>query len=213
MDKNGDYIRTPEGQVVTLTNLKDLNSLVSVVPENKYKQLRIGALPDWFIEDNLGTMPVTELFMQGRVHFSTGKYEKAIVYYMRALEIDPNYSNLRLQLAKSYNKSANPNEAISYLKEAIEKEPKSYLLYKELAYTLILIGNNKEAKKVAKKGIRLCNKKKEKFQIAYLLAKQFYVKQDRKNFSSWVNKAKNYADEGSVNAKNARKLSQKDTNW
>ena len=213
LDEKGDYIRTPDEQVVTLTALKDLNSLVSLVPENNYKQLGIGAFPDWFIEDNLGTLPVTELFMQGRVHLSSRKYEKAIVYYKRAYQIDPNYANLRLQLAKSYNKSASPAEAVPYLNEAIEKESKSYLLYKELAHTMILLGKDKEAKKIAKKGIRLCSSKKEKFQIAYVLAKQYYKKKDRKNFSYWISKAKKIAIEGSVNAKNAKKLSQGAKSW
>lgn len=75
---------------------------------------------------NLGLQKAQELKEQGNVYRLQGKYDQAIHYYKEALKIDPKYTDVLYNLAKTYNDTNNMDAAIATLVQLSQIDPKDF---------------------------------------------------------------------------------------
>lgn len=64
----------------------------------------------------------------GNVYRDLGQYQKAIEFYLGAIEIEPYFENSYANLADLYRAQGNEVKALSTLKQGIEAQPKSSVL-------------------------------------------------------------------------------------
>lgn len=81
-----------------------------------------------------------------------GKIEEAENHYLKALELEPDNVNVRLELADLYIEKENNDRAEKYLKEVIKKEKDNYDAYRML-YAIYSEDGDKKAILELKKGI------------------------------------------------------------
>ena len=95
------------------------------------------------------------LLEAGRLLKTTGETSNAAEYFQRAVEIDPENIEGRLNLAEIQIKSDMGEEAIANLLEASKISPTNGDVWLNLARALELTGNNKEALHAAEKAVQL----------------------------------------------------------
>ncbi len=89
-----------------------------------------------------------ELLKQGRV-------EEAITEFRRAVELDPNYTAARLNLAYAYERGERIEEAISQYKKVLEQEPNNLLGLNNLGVLYDRKGRCDEAIAALERALRL----------------------------------------------------------
>ncbi|MBI3607228.1 MAG: tetratricopeptide repeat protein [Nitrospirae bacterium] len=68
---------------------------------------------------------VEALAAMGNVNLSLGRFDHAKEWYERALKVDPNRTDTRMDLALSLRYLKKPDEAIAELKRVLAKDPKN----------------------------------------------------------------------------------------
>ena len=72
----------------------------------------------------------------GNLYFDTGRTEKSIEMYQRALEIDPNDVDVRTDMGTMYRKMGNSDKAVEELKKSTTIDPKHEMSWYNLGTTL-----------------------------------------------------------------------------
>ena len=160
--------------------------LVAFIPENKFGELQIEAIPQWLKIYKGDTTSVERLYRWGFLYNGWGECAKALTYLERAQNINAKYKGLAVELAFSYNCLGDFNKAISILKLAIESNPTDAYFYKELIFAHIYSGNLDLASETCKKAIAVCTDQIYNGENCYNLLHAFYVKKDKNNFNLWL---------------------------
>jgi type IV pilus biogenesis/stability protein PilW len=84
-------------------------------------------------EDVLYLTPHYPLTNMGLAYMGKKNYKRAEQYFLEALEIEPNYTNALLGLAKTYIAQGRVPEAIVKLEKAVKRNPESAYIHFELA--------------------------------------------------------------------------------
>jgi len=82
------------------------------------------------------TQKISINYYKGHHLFLEGKYDEAIPYYEKALEMDPAKTKALREIAYSYMWTKRPEEAARYFNKALALNPEKYELKKSLAETL-----------------------------------------------------------------------------
>ena len=98
---------------------------------------------------------VQGLFDAGLKLASEGKHEEAIAEFKKALELDPEQSNIMGNMADSYSKMDKNNEAVEIYQKAIAVNPNDAALYTNLGVVLSKMGKNTESQEAFKKAASL----------------------------------------------------------
>lgn len=98
---------------------------------------------------------VQALFDAGLKLAAEGKHEEAIAEYRKALELDPEQSNIMGNMADSYSKLNKNEEALEQYKKAIAISPKEAALYTNMGVVLSRLGRNAESQEAFKKAAEL----------------------------------------------------------
>jgi len=94
---------------------------------------------------------VQKLFDEGLGLAAQGKHQEAIEVYKKALDQDPEQSNIMGNMADSYSKLGNNEEAVVIYQKAIAVNPKDAALYTNLGVILSKLGKEAESQAAFKK--------------------------------------------------------------
>ena len=189
---SGQFVPTKLDSTNMKVRLKANNVLVAHIPESKFEELKIAAVPDWLKYYKTDTNSVTRLYNWGYLYNGWGECAKALTYLQRAEKIDANFKGLGVELAYSYNCLGQHDKAIEVLKDALKSDPTDAYTNKELIYAQMKSGNLDEASKSCKKALSICTDKTYNGENCYNLLRTFYEKEDKSNFNAWLSEAKKW---------------------
>lgn len=94
-------------------------------------------------------------YQMGRVFTYLGFYDLALEQFQFGLQVDPDFTDLYIELG--YNSYANSRlaEAITWFNEAIKRDPTSASAYDGLAYMYLQLGEDVQAEANARKSVEL----------------------------------------------------------
>lgn len=178
--------------------LEPNNVLVAFIPESKFKELKVDAIPDWLKYYKTDTNSVARLYRWGFMYNGWDECAKALTYLEKAGTIDPNYKGLAVELAYSYNCLGQYNDAVSVLQMALKDNPKDAYTNKELVYAQIKSGQLDQASESCRNAIARCTDKTYNGENCYNLLHEYYLRKDKDNFNLWLSETQKW------NANNAK---------
>jgi len=104
-------------------------------------------------ENLLYATPHFPLSNLGWAYYNKKEYELAEKFYLKALEINPNFINALVGLGKTYAVMGRSPEAVATLEKAVKDYPRLGQLYLELARAYTLSGEYKKALDTYKKAV------------------------------------------------------------
>lgn len=213
IDVNGVFKRIPDNKVNRKTKLTGSMDSVSLVPNGKYTELKIGVFPSWYNISSNDGKKVFVLYTEGYVANAKGNYGEALIPLNKAYLLNPDYKNVRYQFGIALNAKGLYQEALKVLSEAVKLEPKSYLLHQEISFAQMQLGNVEAAQASAKKGLKLCGLNKPRCTMALRLAVHYFNKIEEKPFNYWVKQARKYVVDGSFEAKQISDMLKESNAW
>ena len=104
-----------------------------------------------------------KLFLEGNKLYAEQKYDEAIEFYNKALEISQSQWGYYFNLGLAHKKTEQKEDAIAAFKKALEINPESYSINKELGQLLALEENYEEAKNYYAKASEISDDDPEAF--------------------------------------------------
>jgi tetratricopeptide (TPR) repeat protein len=215
--KDTTFKRVYGNKIDPRPNLNGSTDSVALIPYDRYDDLKISVFPNWY--ESIDTVHnkeknnVFELYTEGYVHNKRGEYLKAKIPLEQAHLINPDYKNLRLQLALTYNALKLHDKAIPVLQYAIKLQPKHYRLYQELSHAQLQSGKILEAEKSAGQGIKRCKINPPRSQMALSLAYHFFDIKNKRKLEQWLREARKYTVDGGRQAKQIGEMLEESYSW
>lgn len=182
---NGEY----KPQKIDNTNIKvrlePNNVLVAFIPENKFNELKISAVPEWLKHYKTDTNSVDRLYRWGFIYNGWNECAKALTFLEKAEKIDPKYKGLAVELSFSYNCLQQYDKAEAILSEVIKTNSSDAYVNKEYIYTLIKRKNIDKAIKQFYTSIKTLKDKQYDAENCYNILQYFYFHKDKTNFNKW----------------------------
>jgi tetratricopeptide (TPR) repeat protein len=201
-NREGTFIITPAGTYVPSkmenasykVRLGSHNNKVDValVPETKFTELEITAVPDWLSIYQRDPNTIGRLFRWGYLYNGYGECAKGLSYLEKAQKIDPKYKGLAVELAFSYNCLDQYDKAIAVLEGALKENPADPYTNKELIYAELKSGQLDKAAASCKKAIAVCTDTRYNAENCYNLLYTFFKKKDKENFVAWLPETKKW---------------------
>ena len=176
---------------------------VAFIPESKFAELQIPAIPEWLKNYKTDTASVERLYRWGYMYNGWGECSKALTYLEKAEKINPHFKGLSVELAFSYNCLSQFDKAILVLQNALQTSPTDAYINKELIYAQIESGQLDKAAESCKRALEVCTDKSYHGENCYNLLHKYYEKRDKKNFDLWLAETKKWTSE---NAKMTRSI-------
>ena len=107
------------------------------------------------VNDNDSGRDSEYYFDRANIFSLEGKYEEAIVYYNKAIELDPNYTDAYNGREKAKNDLGKYEEAIKDYDKAIELNPNNSSAYNDRGFTKYYLGQYEDSIKDFNKVIEL----------------------------------------------------------
>lgn len=158
---------------------------VAWIPESKFRELGIMAIPDWLKYYKTDTNSVARLHKWGFMYNGWGECAKALDYLERAQKINPDFEGLGVELAYSYNCLEQYNKAITVLQKALAAAPTDAYTNKELIYALMKSDQLDKAAAACKNAITVCTDSQFNMENCYNLLHSFFLKKDKEQFNAW----------------------------
>jgi len=158
---------------------------VAWIPESKFRELGIMAIPDWLKYYKTDTNSVARLHKWGFMYNGWGECAKALDYLERAQKINPDFEGLGVELAYSYNCLEQYEKAITVLQKALTAAPTDAYTNKELVYALLKSGQLDKAAVACKNAITVCTDSQFNMENCYNLLHSFFLKKDKEQFNAW----------------------------
>jgi len=200
---NGVFIPKKLDSTSLKVRLEQNRVKLAFIPESKFTELKITAVPDWLRFYKTDTASVQRLYRWGFLYNGWDMCAKALTYLERAQKIDPKFKGLQVELAFSYNCLHQFDKAIDALNGVLEIDPTNAYVWKELVYAQAESGQLDDAAKNCTKALSVCTDKEYNGEMCYNLLHQFYVKKDKVNFNLWLAVTKKW---GSTNANIAKSV-------
>jgi tetratricopeptide (TPR) repeat protein len=166
--------------------------LVAFIPESRYDELKIKAVPEWLKYYKRDTAGIERLYKWGFTYNGWDQCAKALTYLEKAEKIDPKYKGLAVELAFSYNCLGLYEKAVTVLLAAISVNPTDAYINKELIYAQIKSGHLASASESCKRAIAACPDKSYNGENCYNLLHTYFLNKDRINFYKWVEETKKW---------------------
>lgn len=162
------------------------NTLVAIIPENKFTELGVSKVPDWLKFYQTDTVSSSHFYKKGYNYNAWNECETALIFLKKAYQKEPNYKGLRTEMAFSYNCLERYQEAITILQQAIKDNPVDAYAIKELIFSQVKNGAVDEAlstyKEFAKKNLNNPYQNEN----AYNILHGYFTKKDIENFNKWL---------------------------
>lgn len=172
--------------------LKPNNVQVALIPENKFEELKITAVPDWLRIYKGDTTSVERLYRWGYMYNGWNECAKGLGYLERAQKINPKYKGLEVELAFSYNCLGQYDKAVTVLQAALKDSPADAYVNKELIFAQINLGQLDRAAESCKKALAQCTDQSYNAENCYNLLHNLYLKKDKINFMLWLDETKKW---------------------
>ena len=172
--------------------LQPNNVLVAFIPESKFQELQIEAVPEWLSGYKKDTNSVKRLYNWGYMYNGWNECAKALTYLEKAQKIDPKFKGLEVELAFSYNCLQQYDKAIGILREALKVNSTDAYINKELIYSQTQSGQLDEATQSCKRALAICTDTSYNWENCYNLLHNFYLKKDKANFMLWLDETKKW---------------------
>jgi tetratricopeptide (TPR) repeat protein len=189
---DGRFIPEKMDSVGIKYRMEPNNVLIAFIPESRYDELKIRAVPEWLQNYKRDSGTIERLFKWGYTYNGWDLCEKALTYLQKAEKINPNYKGLAVEIAFSYNCLGRYKEATTVLLAAISKNPTDAYINKELIYAQIKSGDLAAASESCKRAISVCPDKSYNGENCYNLLHTYYLNKDRTNFYAWVEETKKW---------------------
>lgn len=191
---NGTFIPKKIDSVGFKVRLQPNNILVAFIPENKFAELKIQAVPEWLQYYKKDSGSITRLFRWGYMYNGWNECAKALTYLQKAQQIDPRFDGLLTEIAFSYNCLEQYDKAIAILKDALTLKPTDAYTYKELIYAYINSGQLDKAAESCKQAIELCPDRSFNGENCFNLLGAYYKRKDKKSFKEWLPATKKWLE-------------------
>lgn len=200
LNYEGTFKITPTGEFLPKkidsmnmkVRLNPNNVLVAFIPENKFQELKIPAIPEWLKFYKTDSNSVARLYRWGFMYNGWNECAKALTFLEKAENIDPTFKGLAVELAYSYNCLNRYNDAASILQVALGNNPKDAYTNKELIYAQVKSGQLDKASESCKNAIAVCTDKTYNGENCYNLLHEYYLKKDKENFNLWLAETKKW---------------------
>ncbi|HKG05610.1 MAG TPA: hypothetical protein VKB19_04095 [Pedobacter sp.] len=202
VDSTGRFLPIRSSESSIKARLEPHKGVLSIIPEEKFAELGIKAVPDWLAVYKVGENTIERLQRWGYMYNAWGMSAKALTYLEEAYQLNPKFAGVEFELGYAYNALEQFGKAVEVLTGAISTAPKECYLYKELSYANMHLNKIDEAAKIAYKGIEVCDEKPIKAEIAFNIAGNYYNKKDEANFTVWAKETRKWAAKGDQFSKN-----------
>lgn len=166
--------------------LNDPNNVkVAFIPESKFKELEISAVPDWMKFYNADPDSAAMLYRKGFIYNAWGKCRDALGYLKQAEKVDPKYPPLAVELSFSYNCLGDYADAQKVLAPEVLNKPQDAYVNKEYIFALVKAGQLESAIAQYKKSVQTLKDNQFNAENCYNILQAFYLKKDKKNFDEW----------------------------
>lgn len=190
---NGEFVRkTTTGNIKY--RLQANNVLVAFMPETKFGELQIAALPDWLKYYKTDTNSVKRLHRWGYLYNGYGECAKALTYLENAFQKEPAYEGLAVELAFSYNCLEMYDKAVTVLEKIIKDHERDAYINKEFIFALVKSGQMEKAAERCKKALEICTDKTYNGEFCYNLLHAYYTRKDKENFKLWLTEGKKWVE-------------------
>ncbi|MBL0154220.1 MAG: hypothetical protein IPP93_12305 [Chitinophagaceae bacterium] len=189
---SGEFIPAKKENAIMKVRLQPNNVLVAFIPESKFSELQIEAIPEWLQNYKRDTNSVSRLYRWGFLYNGWEECEKALTYLEKANQINPAFKGLAVELAFSYNCLGQYSKAVSVLQIALQQDPKDAYTNKELIYAQIRSGDLDKAAVSCKNAINICTDVTFHGENCYNLLHELYLKKDKANFNLWIAETKKW---------------------
>lgn len=184
INQNGEFTPTKIDRSIK-ARLEPNDVLVAFIPEDKFKELKIDAVPDWLKYYKEGENSIERLYKWGFMYNGWNECAKALTFLEKAEKINPKHSQLAVELAFSHNCLKQYNKAESILEKEVKLNPKDAYVSKEYIYTLTKNDNIDKAIKQYKTAAKTIEDKQYDAENCYNILQYFYLKKDKENFNIW----------------------------
>lgn len=180
----------------TKVRLEPHKGVIAIIPDEKFAELGVKAVPDWLAGYKTGENTIERLQRWGYLYNAYNMSGKALIYLEKAYKINPKFAGVEFELGYAYNALGKFDKAVEVLNAAIATSPKECYLYKELSFANIHLQKIDEASKIALKGIEVCDEKPIKAEIAINIAGGYFNKKDLANFNAWAKETRKWTTKG-----------------
>jgi tetratricopeptide (TPR) repeat protein len=190
----GAFIPKKSDTVGFKVRLQPNNILVAFIPENKFDELKIPAVPEWLKFYKTDTASAVRLFRWGYMYNGWNECAKGLSYLERAQKADAKLDGLLVEMAFSYNCLEQYGKAIPVLQEALKAKPTDAYVHKELVYAYVKSDKLDKAAETCRKAIEVCPDRSYNGENCYNLLSTYYLKKDKANFKAWLPETKKWLE-------------------
>lgn len=183
--QNGEFIPTKFNNSSMKVRLEPNDVLVAFIPEDKFNNLKIGAVPDWLKYYKENENSIERLYKWGFMYNGWNECAKALTFLEKAEKINPKHPQLAVELSFSYNCLKQYSKAENILEKEIKSNSKDAYVSKEYIYTLTKSNNIDKAIKQYKTAAKTLEDKQYDAENCYNILQYFYFKKDKENFNIW----------------------------
>lgn len=189
---SGKYIPEKIFETNVKVRLIPNKALVAFIPENRFLELQITAVPEWLKHYKTDTNSVQRLYNWGYRYNGWNECEKALTYLEKAAAVEPGFEGLAAELAFSYNCLKQYDKAEQVLQVAIKTNTEDAYLNKEYIYTLAKNNKIDSAIKLFNASVKQLKDKNYNAENCYNILQYYYLQKDKDNFNLWYNELKKY---------------------
>jgi len=183
--QNGEFIPTKFNNSSMKVRLEPNDVLVAFIPEDKFNNLKIEAVPDWLKYYKENENSIERLYKWGFMYNGWNECAKALTFLEKAEKINPKYPQLAVELSFSYNCLKQYSKAENILEKEVKSNSKDAYVSKEYIYTLTKSNNIDKAIKHYKIAAKTVEDRQYNAENCYNILQYFYLKKDKENFNIW----------------------------
>jgi tetratricopeptide (TPR) repeat protein len=210
----GSFTISPDGKFIPKkmekgmykVRLQPNNVQVALIPEERFAELQIAAVPEWLHIYKSDTASAAHFYRWGFMYNGWGECAKALGFLKRAETMDANFKGLAVELAYSYNCLQQYDLAIKVLQKALEAAPTDAYVNKELVFALAQSGDPDKAAIACEQAMEICEDKTYDGENCYNVLQSYYHKKDKGGFSKWLPLAKQLTEGKKMFEDNIRKM-------
>jgi len=196
--QTGIYVPTKLDSVNMKVRLQPNNVHVAFIPDNKFDELKISAIPEWLKYYKTDTASVERLYRWGFMYNGWDECAKALTYLERAQKIDPKYKGLAVELSFSYNCLKQYDRSAMILEEEIKTNPTDAYVNKEYIYALAKSAKIDKAVSQFETSINALKDNQYNAENCYNIMQYYYAQEDKVNFNKWYNIFQNQPNENKM---------------
>ena len=192
---NGVFVPKKTDSTPIKIRLEPNDVLVAFIPESKFQELEITAIPEWLEIYKSDTNSIARLYRWGYLYNSWNECGKALTYLEKAENINPKHEGLAVELAFSYNCLKQYEKAEAVLAEEIRTNTEDAYVLKEYIFTLTKINKIDIAVKQFNKSIQNIKDNPYIAENCFNILQYYYKQNDKENFNEWYNELQKHPSE------------------